>query len=115
MTATEFKDDEDEPVTAVWTSETYNVTGVVVGAGGDMCTYDYSPDGTFPQEDTVETCDGPAGNSGAASLGMTDTVVSLLTGAADRISSLLPLQAGGSVVPLALLLSGTAIGWRRGR
>lgn len=56
--ATEYKDDnQEEPVEAEWTSSTYDITGAVVGAGGNTCTYEYSN----ASQGTVETCDSEAG------------------------------------------------------
>lgn len=68
MTATEFKDEaETEPVEAEWTSGTYNVTGAVVRSGQEVCTYDYAPDGSFPQSGTVESCEDSTGGGGDGS------------------------------------------------
>lgn len=62
VTATEYKDAEGtEPVEAEWTSGTYNVTGAVVRSGQEVCTYEYEPDGTFPQNGTVESCENSTG------------------------------------------------------
>lgn len=93
MEATEFKDDEqNEPVEAEWTSGTYNVSGAVVGAGGDTCTYP-GDSGPLPQNGTVESCSagngggggnqgnngGNSGNQGGGpSSGMTNGIVPLL-------------------------------------
>lgn len=116
ITATEFKE-AGEPVAAEWNSSIYNVTSAVVFGGRNTCTYTYSPDGTLPQNGTVETCEGSAGGGnggGSASLEMAGTLAAVVSVVADRIGSQLPSQAGGgTVVPLALLLSGTAVAWRR--
>jgi hypothetical protein len=59
MIATEFKA-LNEPVEAEWTSTQYEVTGVVVFGGNDMCTYDGDV-GALPHEGIVESCPEDAG------------------------------------------------------
>ncbi|MCU4800939.1 integrin alpha [Halobacteria archaeon HArc-gm2] len=53
----------NEPVEAQWTSTTYDVTGAVVGAGGETCTFPGDP-GDLPDTGDVESCEG----TGAASM-----------------------------------------------
>lgn len=55
--------DMSEPIEVEWTPSTSNVSGTVVGAGSNVCTY--PGDSGPPQHNgTVETCEGSAGNSG---------------------------------------------------
>lgn len=112
MVATEFKE-PGEPVEAEWTSSIYNVSGAVVGAGGDTCTYP-GDSGSLPHSGTVESCEGSAGGGGAASVAFSDTVASSLSDVLDGIVAIGPLGTGGStVVPLALFALGAAVVHRR--
>jgi hypothetical protein len=56
-----------EPVAIRWTSEAVNVSGIVIGAGGDTCTEPHDQTQPLPHTGTVETCDGAAGGGGGPS------------------------------------------------
>lgn len=67
MTATAYED-QDEPVEATWTSDTYNLSGAVVGAGGATCGYP-GDSGPLPHASDVEACSGNAGGGPLPDLG----------------------------------------------
>lgn len=58
MNATELNED-GEPVAAEWTSSEYGVSGAVVGAGQENCTYDFDD----ADSGTVETCNQNGGGT----------------------------------------------------
>lgn len=68
VVATEFKE-PNEPVEAGWTSTDHNVSGAVVGAGSETCTYG-GDTGALPHGGSVETCPGTGGASSATGLGI---------------------------------------------